>query len=476
MSPLLKRILLILAAAAGLVALVAIALVLFVDADRYKPRLEAAATEALGMEVRFGGRLRLGLLPGVHLTAEDARVRDERDSVVASAKRLRFGLALLPLIRLQLRLGSLQVLQPRLAIERTAEGTLNVERLAKAVTLLGMLDGASVSASDGTLLYADAKSGRRIEATGFGLTVKRMRLANEKGAGLLKGLSVAAEIRCREIRTQGFSASDLKASIHGKDGVVRFAPVTMGLFGGKGTGNLTADFSGAAPRYELRCALPRFRVEQFLAMLSPQGTAAGAMDFTASLSMQGATATELLEAATGEIALRGADLTLVGSDLDRALGRFESSQSFNLVDVGAVLLAGPMGLAVTRGYGLASLFRGSGGRTDIRSLVSVWRIEGGVAHAQDVALATGRNRLALKGGLDFVHGRFADMTLAALDAEGCAKVRQEIRGELSNPVVEKPRFFTSLAGPVMKVYRQTKGLLPGKPCEAFYSGSVPPPK
>jgi hypothetical protein len=43
-------------------------------------------------------------------------------------------------------------------------------------------------------------------------------------------------------------------------------------------------------------------------------------------------------------------------------------------------------------------------------------------------------------------------------------------------VVEKPRVLPSLAGPVLKLYKQARGLFPAGPCEVFYSGSVAPPK
>jgi hypothetical protein len=36
------------------------------------------------------------------------------------------------------------------------------------------------------------------------------------------------------------------------------------------------------------------------------------------------------------------------------------------------------------------------------------------------------------GGLDFVYGRFADMTAAVVDAEGCPKLKQTIRGAPPN--------------------------------------------
>ncbi|HEY5461584.1 MAG TPA: hypothetical protein VIJ89_07540, partial [Deferrimonas sp.] len=45
----------------GLLILAVVALVLFLDVNTLKPRLEAAFSDALGMEVRIGGRLGIGL-------------------------------------------------------------------------------------------------------------------------------------------------------------------------------------------------------------------------------------------------------------------------------------------------------------------------------------------------------------------------------------------------------------------------------
>ena len=93
------------------------------------------------------------------------------------------------------------------------------------------------------------------------------------------------------------------------------------------------------------------------------------------------------------------------------------------MDVAALLLAGPAGLAVTKGYNFASNFQESEGRSEIRALVSDWKVERGVAQAQDVAMATKQNRVALKGGLDFVNERFVDVTVALIDTKGCIKAK-----------------------------------------------------
>jgi AsmA protein len=291
----------------------------------------------------------------------------------------------------------------------------------------------------------------------------------------MKGLSLDAKLSCKELRTQDVSVSALEASVIGKDGVFELDPVTMRIFGGRMTGRLQADCSGSVPGYQFRCSLPRFRIEEFLKTLSPERAAVGPMDFSASLSMQGTTLRQMVQTSTGEASLRGEGLVLEGHDLDRELSRFKSSQRFNLVDVGAVFFAGPLGLTVTRGYSFSSLFLGSGGRSNIRTLRSNWRVERGVARAKDVAMATSKNRIALQGGLDFVHGQFENVTVAAIDANGCARVRQVIHGPFANPTVDKPNVLESVAGPVIKVFKLARHLLPAGHCEVFYSGSVAAP-
>jgi hypothetical protein len=92
-----------------------------------------------------------------------------------------------------------------------------------------------------------------------------------------------------------------------------------------------------------------------------------------------------------------------------------------------------------------------------------------------VALATNAHRLALKGRLDFVHERFDDVTVALIDAQGCPRVQQTIRGPFQNPVVEKPSVLTSLTGPVRKMFKKARDLFRGQ-CEVFYAGAVAPPK
>jgi len=459
-------------ACGGSIVLAVLGAIAFVDVNRYKPQCEAVATRALGMDVCIG-RLGLGMFPVVHMSAQDGRIVTDQGLVVASAKRVDITVAWLPLLRGQVRVGRIELVQPRLAVERDRQGRLNIEKLKRAVSLLGTLDGSRLSVADGTIDYADG--GQAFEITGCTLDVHRMRFAGDAALPLPKRLSIRAEFGCGRIRTTNVILSALKGSVTGEAGVYEVGPVTMQMFGGRAVARVRADCSGDVPRYQVSYSLPDFRIEEFLRVLSPKAAADGEMDFSASVSMQGTTPGRMLQTLAGEASLRGENLVLEGADFDRNIARFKSSQNFSLVDVGAVFFAGPLGLVVTKGYNFAGLLGHSGGSSRIRTLVSDWSIDHGVARTKDVAMATLQNRIALEGRLDFVNERFDGLTMAVIDAGGCARVRQSIHGSFAAPTVDQPRVLRSLAGPMLGLYRDARSLFPARPCEAFYSGSVAPP-
>lgn len=469
-----KSLKIILRALVGLVVLIAVALLFFVDANVYKPRLEAAASEILGMEVKVGGRMKIGFFPSLSVTLEDAHIRN-RGADIVSAKGARLGIDLLPLLHKEVRVAKIALMHPTISIERGSDGKFNFESAEATEGTLLALDLATISLSGATLLYADKQSGEGFKAGDCSVEVHRLLRPGGDSPGM-KDLSFTAELACGKIQTKDITVSDLKFSVAGKDGVFDVKAITMRLFGGQGSGSIRADFSRPVPHYHVHYSLRQFRIEQFFKTLSPREAAEGPMDFFANLSMQGKTVNEMKLTANGDTSLRGINLMLKGQDLDRDFSRFESSQNFNLVDFGAFFFSGPVGLMVTKGYNFANIFRESGGNSDIRTLVSDWKVERGVAHAQDVAMATNENRIALQGELDFVNERFDNVTVALVDTKGCALVRQKIRGPFQKPVVENPNILASLAGPTVRLLKKMSGYLPGGKCEVFYAGVVAPPK
>ena len=475
MSKPLKMTLFIVGGFVVLLLFAAVALLLFLDVDSYQPQLETAASKTLGIETRIGGELGLRLFPRLQLTLEEVRLANQGTDVV-TIQEARLGIGLLPLLAKRIDVRTLTLVQPRIFIERDHSGKFNFARPETAGGRLPGLDYSQISITEGTLHFTDQQSGASLEALDCSLTAGHLQLPGGNRADVLRTLSFKAGVVCGEIKTHDLTATDVKFSASGKPGVIDLDPVTLQLFGARGSSSLQAEFSGAVPRYEVRYDLPQFRIEEFFKTLSPQKFAEGSMDFNANLTLRGRNWTELMRSAAGKILLQGEDLKIHGRDLDQEFDRFESSQNFNLVDVGAIFIAGPFGLLVTKGYNFASILQGPGGESEIRYLKSDWQVEHGTAKARDVALATGQHRVALQGELDFVNETFNDVTVALIDAEGCTKVRQTIRGSFQQPEVEQPSVFKSLTGPVRKLIKLGRELFPGGECEEFYAGSVAAPK
>ena len=467
---------LILFAAGGFVGaliliVVVVLLILGVNAKR---QVQTLLSNALEMEVNVDGRLDIGFFPSLHITMENVQVRN-RGSEIASAAQAVLWIELFPLLRKEVRMDRVGLKHVRISIERQRDGRFNFESRTELKGTFPPMDVPKVSLSDATLLYMDQQSGKGLEADSCDLDVRHLQLSKKKSAALLESVSFTAVLACGKIPTKDLVLSDVQCSIDGKEGVFDLNPVTMRVFGGQGSGNIRADFSGSVPEYRVHFSLSKFHLAEFFKTLSPRNVGDGPMDFSTNLSMKGKTTDEMMRSAGGEAFLHAQNLTLEIGDIDKQLSRYESSQTFNLVDLGALFFAGPLGLAVTKGYNFASIFQSSTGSSQIRTLVSKWNIEHGVAQAKDVAMATKENRIALKGRLDFVNRRFKEVTVAVIDAQGCPRVQQEIRGSFSKPEVEKPSVLTSLAGPTRKLLRQAKGLF-GWHCEVFYAGSVAPPR
>lgn len=467
-----KYILVAVGSLAGLVVLIVAAAAVYVGFNP-KARVEAAASEAMGMDVTVVGRATVGMFPRLHFALEDVRIRD-RDADVASAGEVDLAIAVLPLLRHELRIEKIGLKRLQVAIARDRNGNLRVGGPTPTPREIPGQTITNVSASEVTLLYTDERTGKRLNASGCEFHSDRLELPPSGRPGFLVIAPFTATLACGQLRTNDFTASDLKLTIEGKGETVDIDLVTMRLLGGLGSGKVHADYAGSAPVYHVLGDLRQFRMEEFFEALSPKKVGAGLLDFSANVTLSGPMSDALVPTMDGKLSVHGANLKLDIGDVDKRFSRYETSQNFNLVDVGAVFFVGPLGLVVTKGYNFANIFQGTGGTTTVRKLVSEWKIEHGVAHAKDVAMATPQNRVALKGRLNFVTGQFEDVTLALVDAHGCAQVEQRVRGPLLHPQVEPPSVLKGLTGPTRRLLAKLEGMF-GAKCDVFYAGSVAPP-
>ena len=167
-----------------------------------------------------------------------------------------------------------------------------------------------------------------------------------------------------------------------------------------------------------------------------------------------------------------ASLSPAPIDIDELLTKFKKSQQFNLVDLGAFMMAGPVGAVVTKGFNFAALLNlDPDAESTIPRFTSQWELTNGVAEARDVALVTLKSRVALKGAIDLVESRFNDFSLAVVDKKGCALVNQSLNGPFSEPEMSGISAVEALLAPIFNIFK----VVAFGECPAFYSGSLEHP-
>ena len=144
-----------------------------------------------------------------------------------------------------------------------------------------------------------------------------------------------------------------------------------------------------------------------------------------------------IQALEAGFSLEGNDLKIYGIDLDDVIEKFKKSQKFNLADIGAVMFAGPAGIAVTKGADYARLaFIQAGDSTGVKHFLAEWHLKNGVLTTEDVALSTNKNLVSTDGWYN-IQTDSLDFKISVLDKRGCDLVGQRVYGKALNPNTEK---------------------------------------
>jgi len=439
-----------------------------------KPRLEKIASTILGMQVT-SRKLGVSFLPP-SILVRDVKISNH-GAEVALIPNLRARLNLLALVKGRVLVPALNIEKPEFTFIRLENGKWNIETperekrepVGENTVLLPIINIRNGS----LLLHTDANP---LEMRGISLTVKDLLLNGDKNLPALSRLSLTGDFSCNELQYDKAVFRDLAAHLQGKAGSFTFAPVSFQAFGGLGVGNVELDIGDETPLVGVHLKLSRFRAEDLFASMTKEELLHGEMEMALDFTIRGNTLPKLLRSISGKASMTGQDLITTRFDLDNLVEQFIDSQQFDLVDLGAFMIVGPLGPIVTRSYDLGMLANATrDGSSEVHQLVSLWQISEGKAVASDVALATKKSRIAMSGEVDIGARRFSNLVVAVVDASGCALVRQEMDGPFESPVVNKPSFIESAAGPVINIFRGTARFITGEKCDVFYNGSVAAP-
>jgi len=261
-----KKILVVLVALAALLVLVGIAVVFLVDVNAYKPRIETAVSDALGMEFRIRGQAALRLLPPAGVSFSDISLRN-RGTDLASVETLRVGVRLLPLLSRRVEVTDLILEKPVIRIEKGETGRLNTWTLPDPKKPAGKESAspgipllvANAAVRDGSLVYVDRNDGEKTEISGINLSAKDISLPADSGEPMVKGIRFSGTLKVKKIAARNRVISDVEAKVTGSNGVFDVHPFTMTLFGGKGEGEIRVDLSKEKPALSVKYTVSNFR-------------------------------------------------------------------------------------------------------------------------------------------------------------------------------------------------------------------------
>lgn len=282
------------------------------------------------------------------------------------------------------------------------------------------------------------------------------------------------KIKTDKIQSSSFDFTDVDFDIDAVNGTYEIKSDVVRLFGenAKGKAFLTAKPFSEVPSFHISYNDVSFQAEKMLSTFMEDSVISGPLNLSFNLTSNGEDWDNIVNNLDGTIKLSGNNLFLNGVDADELIEDFKRSQSFNLVDLGAVLLAGPVGIAVTKGSDYARLLvLNSGKSTLINEMISNWRVNKGIFAIEDAAFTTSKNRVALTGSIGFSNNNL-DLTIALLNESGCSIFSQQVYGALDAPTLGKVKVVGTVLAPVTNLVDDVMG----KDCDVFYQGSVEHPK
>ena len=452
---------------------------LIIDVNTYKPRVETVLSNAMGMDVKIQGDMHIMLLPDFSISLKDVNVRG-KDTDFCIVKEAKVDLELSSLIHGEIKILEVELVNPTFNVVKNKDGVFNFEKAGEpsspsSITLPHI---EKFSISKGDVIYLDEKNKDKFMVNGLDLNLENVSVDKSSDKNLIQKISLDGDVKINTLKSEVYKISTLNLRIKARKGVFQLLSISQIESHGKGKGSITMDLTKRVPTLKVQYRESGFKVEEMLQRLSQEEILKGKIDFTLDLSMKGKDIREIKQTLNGEVFITGEKLMLYGLDIDEFLSKFDKSQHYNLIDVGAFFFAGPLGPAITKGRDFAAVygeFRKEKSSI-IQKLVCSWNVKNGVAEVKDVALATKMNRIAMVGKLDLVNQQFVDVTVAVLDSKGCAVLSQEMHGSFSKPKVKTIGTIQALVGPVVGVIDNTTKILLRKKCKVFYTGSLEHPE
>jgi len=437
----------------GIIVIAAVVIAMSFDVNKYKPQIETAVNKATGMELKINGKASLKILPTIHIALNDVHFRNpaQHEAGTAgelfSAKEISVSPQALPFIKnRQIIVNQVSLISPKIQVEKSKAGKFNFETAqtstpppGKTKAIAKQAAGTEAPAApsqvhsivikDADLTYVDKTSGQTVHLTDATINLSDIALNG-------KQLTLRGDFKAKSLKAGEWSATDLSSKFRDDKGLINLDPTELTTYGGKITGKAQIDMRSATPKLQIEQNAPHVDLAQVYGKGKLEGFAEAKMNLTA----QGKDQAALTKTSNGTVSIHSKDITLTGFDLDGMAGKLKTGQGLGMVNIGSSLMSGPLAPALGKAGSAAGTVAGKaeGGaaaasKTEIKTLVSDWKITNGVAQAQDAAISTGKHTIAFKGDVNLISKTYQNFYIATVDPKGCAEQKVEIEGPLGSP-------------------------------------------
>ena len=320
----------------------------------------------------------------------------------------------------------------------------------------------------GNLVYSYSQD--TIFASSLNFKSKNIDYRLNENSNPLATLYTMGTIKATEIRSHAYDLDNSDFAFSVTRGKYKIESINPKVFGDGTKGKIVYYLEPflETPQFRIYCDITRFSIEEMLRTFLNDTTVTGDLSMSMDISAHGKKLEDMLSSLNGEINLHGKNLVFYGVDADKLIEEFQRSQNFNLVDAGAVLLAGPVGLVVTKGTDFAKILITSPGKSSqIKEFISNWKVTNGSFLAEDVALSTQKNKVAAKGWINIATDSL-NFSFAVINDQGCSIFRQDVFGDINKPTLGKVKVVSTLLAPVTNLYNDIMNVN----CQVFYDGTL----
>ncbi len=283
-------------------------------------------------------------------------------------------------------------------------------------------------------------------------------------------LSTNIAISAASVTTKKAELDSMAFLVNANNGGYKIGLNNIEIFDGEGNGSLFIAPYAKPAVVKIDLDITNLDANKLLQSFVKDTLIEGKANLLFELSGSGNSLNKVLASLNGDVSLTSNNLLFYGIDLDNLLLKVERSQHFNLVDLGAVMVAGPIGLLFSKGSTYTNiLLTDRYSTTNITPFVFNWEVKNGTFSIRDVAFCTKENRIAAKGWLNITTDSL-DVAFAVINAKGCSKLSQRVGGSLKKPNMGELIILSTLIAPVTNLFKVESN------CKPFYTGSVKHPK